>query len=102
VNFPEIRDLHMFTDSLLHPIDLRDAGGDNRAVIDVYKNDCNVRSGYFEKNALVHVTARKSEVINQDFAQTLVPLTSRLLESIQRLPQTADVEGMSGINKTRR
>jgi hypothetical protein len=92
----------MFTDSLLHPIDLCDAGSNNCAVINMYKNDCNIRSGYFEKNTLVHVTAQKSKVINQDFTQTLVPSTSGLLESIQHLPQMADAEGMSGINKTGR
>jgi hypothetical protein len=55
-----------------------------------------------KKNTLVHITAGKSEVINQDFAQTLVPLTSGLLESIQCLPQVADSEGMNRVNKTRR
>jgi hypothetical protein len=102
VNFPEICDLHMFTDSLLHPINLRDAGGNNHAVIDMHKDDCDIRSRYLEENTLVHVTVQKSEVINQDFTQMLVPLTYRLLESIQHLPQVADLEGMSRINKTRR
>lgn len=53
------------------------------------QNDDEIGSGDLEKYSVVNIASSKTQVVDENFAQSLVPPMARLFESIKSLDKSA-------------
>ena len=97
VELAQISDLDMLPDVTLKLINFIQGLGSDGTIVNM-DNDNNelTRHPLSEINGLVDRTLGKTQLVNKDLHQSLVPAVSTLLQTVQGLSKATDLVGMVG------